>query len=82
MDKIMTTLKKCAAYVCQDLAGQIFSGDVSQWQLADRIEKRFKLQGATQTHLNHLKKQNEKFKREERRRHDFQFPDRLSYLWR
>lgn len=78
----MTTLKRCALNVCYDCAVRVMSGDESAWKLADRVERRWRIQGATQHHVDRMRKQEAEFKREESRRHDRLNPDRLTYLHR
>jgi len=78
----MATLKQCAALALQDLANQIYSGDVSAWRLADRIERRWRLHGATESKVRFLQQQSADYLKARSARLDAKFPDRLTYLHR
>lgn len=78
----MITLRKAAENCLYDCAVRIVSGDESAWKLVDRIERRWHMQGATSNHVNRMRASQRAFKIAESKRHDFIYPDRLSYLHR
>ena len=76
------SLTRCADYALRDIATRICDGDASQWKRADKIERRFRLQGFTLARVNQWQTANAQFEREESKRHDAMYPDRLTYLHR
>lgn len=75
-------LKQAALNVCYDLAAAIVSGDEGKWKLADRIERRWKIQGCTLAHVDRFKREHQAYLRQLSKLHDSMFPDRLTYLHR
>lgn len=76
------TLKQLAICATQDLAFLIHNGDETAWKRADAIERRFRIQGATEHRIEAWKKQRAAFLKAESRKHDLENPDRLTYLHR
>lgn len=78
-------MKRIAINACRELAGWIFdTGGLKSplWPLADRIEKRFKIQDSTYCHWRELEQARNQFLVDERKKHNQLNPDRLTYLYR
>lgn len=82
MKTFQLPLKQCALNVCYDLAVLIVSGDVSAWKIADRVERRWRIQGCTLAHVDRMKREQAEHRKALSRYHDSIFPDRLTYLHR
>lgn len=75
-------MKRIAENACETLAHWIYSGQSFAWITANRIEKRFKIQGATMMFVDRWTRERLEFDKNESARHDRRNPDRLTYLHR
>lgn len=75
-------MKQQAIAACAILAEWIFDGASFAWILADRIERRWRIQGATETYVRRLEAEHAAYLKAQRTKHDRQHPDRLTYLHR
>jgi hypothetical protein len=74
----------------QSLASEIFSAQLEQsinlektlWRRVDRIERRFRCVGLTESKVSALIARRNSFLAAESKRHDQQIPDRRTYLHR
>lgn len=84
MNKLEPGMKRIAIEACRVLAMSIHGAQVKAplWIRADRIERRFRIQGATDYIVCRLGDARADFLAAESKRHDSQFPDRLTYLHR
>lgn len=78
----MITIRQCALNVCADQAALIVGGDESAWVLADKIERRWRIQGATLHHVDRMRAAEKEFKKQQSLKHDALYPDRKTYLHR
>lgn len=82
----MIPLRKAALNACQDLASAIIGtlpdDNLTAWHRAHRIERRWRMQGATDYLVQAWKQRNAAFLQDQSERHDYQHPDRLTYLHR
>lgn len=75
-------MKAIAAAACYTLAGWIYDGCSFAWPLADAIERRWRIQGATDWYIRNWTTQHEQWQADRRRTLDRRHPDRLTYLHR
>lgn len=76
-------MKQLAKEACRVLADWIYDCPLPEfWALADKIERRFGIQGTTEFYLNERRQAHIEFLKAERERHNRLNPDRLSYLFR
>lgn len=75
-------MKRQAIAACAILAGWIFDGASFAWILADRIERRWRIQGTTSATLRTMEERRAAYLKAQRTKHDRQHPDRLTYLHR
>ena len=75
--------KQIAIEACRELAGWIRGGGCDfAWLTADRIERRWGIQGTTEHFLKQWQRERDDYNREQSRLADIRFPDRLTYLHR
>lgn len=75
-------MKTIAEQACYKLACLISIGLTEQWKRADKIERRWRIQGCTQATVDRLDREHADWLAEQSRKHDALNPDRLSYLHR
>jgi hypothetical protein len=75
-------MKQVAIQACRDIVANIIDGNEAAWRRVDKIEKRFKIQGATDSMVEAFRNSNRDFLRTESNKHDLANPDRFTYLHR
>lgn len=75
-------MKNAAINACTVLAGWILDGSSFAWLTADRIERRFRIQGSTEAIVRAHEAARADYLREQGKRFDRLHPDRLTYLHR
>lgn len=80
-------MKAIALQACLELAHWIYDSEGTSvqslwWEMADKIERRFRIIGATQATVDRWSKQRKEYVKERNRALNALHPDRLSYLHR